>query len=212
MNDSRRYCNPWRPLYETYGVALWTGTAIVAWLSAPWWELYTPAFLWFSAGAAGMAASWVPGWIRGIDRRDWLKGRPVAFIDPADVVERLQADPTQLWVGWGFEWLPKHAQEAMDLLRAGPERYAPRDPARIGATWLHGMGGRDREAQIPLEHTEGHMLVVGTTGAGKTRLFDLLVTQAVLRGESVIIIDPKGDRGLRASAERACALAGRPER
>ena len=50
--------------------------------------------------------------------------------------------------------------------------------------------------------------LVGTTGAGKTRLFDLLVTQAVLRGEAVVIIDPKGDQDLRHAAERACRSAG----
>ena len=37
-------------------------------------------------------------------------------------------------------------------------------------------------------------LIVGTTGAGKTWAFDLLVTQAVWRGEAVTIIDPKGDK------------------
>ena len=65
---------------------------------------------------------------------------------------------------------------------------------------------------VPLEHIEGHLLIVGTTGAGKTRAFDLLVTQAALRGEAVIVIDPKGDQDLRRTAERACALAGTPER
>jgi len=65
---------------------------------------------------------------------------------------------------------------------------------------------------VPLSTLEGHMLVVGTTGAGKTRLFDLLISQAVLRGEAVLIIDPKGDRELRDNARRACALAGRPDK
>jgi len=47
---------------------------------------------------------------------------------------------------------------------------------RMGATWLHGLGGRDGDLRIPLSHTDGHMLIVGVTGAGKTRTFDLLVT------------------------------------
>ncbi len=82
----------------------------------------------------------------------------------------------------------------------------------MGATWIHGLGGRDQDLRVPLEHIEGHLLIVGTTGAGKTRAFDLLVTQAVLRDEAVVIIDPKGDQDLRRTAERACALAGRPQR
>jgi conjugal transfer pilus assembly protein TraD len=43
-------------------------------------------------------------------------------------------------------------------------------------------------------------------------MFDLLVTQAVLRGEPVVIIDPKGDKDLRNTAKRACELAGEPDR
>ena len=41
---------------------------------------------------------------------------------------------------------------------------------------------------------------------------DLLITQAALRGETVIIIDPKGDRDMRSLALRACRASGRPER
>jgi len=55
-------------------------------------------------------------------------------------------------------------------------------------------------------------LIVGTTGACKTRASDLLVTQAELPGEAVIIIDPKGDMDLMASAKRACQSAQRPDR
>lgn len=44
-----------------------------------------------------------------------------------------------------------------------------------------------------------------------TRCFDLLISQAIIRGESVIIIDPKGDNDLRQKAERACRELGRPE-
>jgi hypothetical protein len=80
------------------------------------------------------------------------------------------------------------------------------------ADWIHGLGTREREVRLALAHTEGHLLVVGTTGAGKTRLFDLLVTQAALRGEAVVVIDPKGDQDLRNAAERACVLAGDPGR
>lgn len=60
----------------------------------------------------------------------------------------------------------------------------------------------------PLKHTEGHSLIVGTTGSGKTRMFDILISQAILRGEAVIIIDPKGDKEMRDNARRACEAMG----
>ena len=44
-----------------------------------------------------------------------------------------------------------------------------RTPARLGADWIHGLGERERAVRLPLVHTEGHLLVVGTTGAGKAQ-------------------------------------------
>jgi len=43
---------------------------------------------------------------------------------------------------------------------------------------------------------EGQTLVLGTTGAGKTRLAEILVSQSIWRGETVIFIDPKFDKDL----------------
>jgi len=206
------YENPWRPLYEVYAVALWLGVGVFAWATAPWWGLYTHAFHWLAIAAVVMAGTWMPRLVRGLNQREWLRGRAVEFIAPEEFARRAGGWTGQLWAGWGFDWDARHAQAALDLLRADPERYAPRDIARMGATWIHGLGCGDHDMLVPLEHTEGHLLIVGTTGCGKTRLFDLLVTQAVLRGEAVVIIDPKGDQGLRQSAERACALCGQPER
>ena len=59
--------------------------------------------------------------------------------------------------------------------------------------------GGARHAVFGAAGAVAHLLVVGTTGSGKSRLFDLLVTQAVLRGEAVVIIDPKGDQDLNPS-------------
>ena len=63
-----------------------------------------------------------------------------------------------------------------------------------------------------LSHLVGHTLIVGTTRVGKTRLFDLLIAQAIFRGETVIIIDPKGDHGLAQNARAACEASGAGDR
>ena len=78
-----------------------------------------------------------------------------------------------------------------------------------GAEWIHALGDEEQDIFQPIEHAEGHTLIVGTTGAGKTRCFDLLISQAILRGESVIIIDPKGDADLKNKAKRACEALNR---
>ncbi|WP_295590479.1 conjugative transfer system coupling protein TraD [uncultured Lamprocystis sp.] len=209
---SETYANPWRPNYEARVCLLWLGVAAFAWGTVDLWRLHAGAFHWLAILALVMALIWLPSALSLASRHGWLRGHPLGFIAPADFTARMPGWVGDLWLGWGFDWLPAHTQLALDLMRAGPERFARRQPKSMGATWLHGLGGRDRDVRVPLEHIEGHLLVVGTTGAGKTRLFDLLVTQAVLRGEAVVIIDPKGDQDLRHTAQRACALAGIPGR
>jgi len=204
--------DPWRPNYERRALLLWVVVAVVAAVTAGLWGLPTGAFHWLAWLALAMALTWVRAAVRIASQHEWLRGHPLGCIAPEDFAARLPSWSGDLWLGWGFDWLPVHTQLALDLMRAGPEQFAPRDPQRMGATWLHGLGGRDGDLRIPLSHTDGHMLIVGVTGAGKTRTFDLLVTQAVLRGEAVLIIDPKGDRDLRDTAQRACVLAGTPAR
>ena len=48
-----------------------------------------------------------------------------------------------------------------------------------------------------------HLLILGTTGTGKTRLLELLILQAIRRGEPVVVVDPKGDERLLKVVRRA---------
>lgn len=80
-----------------------------------------------------------------------------------------------------------------------------------GAYWLHGLA-KEEDAYADLSNLVGHTLIVGTTRVGKTRLFDLLIAQAICRGEPVIIIDPKGDHGLAHNARKVCEALGQSDR
>ena len=111
-----------------------------------------------------------------------------------------------------FDWVQKHAQLAYEILKRDVSTLIPTNHQRMGSAWIHGLEVSEHLVRQPLTHTAGHTLIVGTTGAGKTRAFDVRVNQAVLRGEAVIIIDPKGDKDLMVSAKRACQLAQRPDR
>ena len=204
------YGNPWRPNFEARAVASWTAIAAASAASAGFWDLHQATFEYLSLAAAAMALTWAPRALRHRRRLRRLRGKPVAFLTPEALERRVRAAPDRIWLGWGFEWTATHAQLAHDLLRIGPEQVVKSLEGRMGAQWIHGLGARERPIRLPISHSEGHLLVVGTTGAGKTRLFDLLVAQAVRRGEPVVIIDPKGDHDLRQSAQRACA--DHPER
>lgn len=75
---------------------------------------------------------------------------------------------------------------------------------RMGQCWIHGLCDDEETISIPVEYFKGHALILGTTGSGKTRLAELLNAQAIMRGECLIIIDPKGDKELKDNAKRAC--------
>lgn len=49
---------------------------------------------------------------------------------------------------------------------------------------------------VPDDVRNSHTWIFGTTRVGKTRLLENLVEQCVRKGESVVIIDPKGDHDL----------------
>jgi conjugal transfer pilus assembly protein TraD len=103
-----------------------------------------------------------------------------------------------LLAGLGAEWTPAAAEA---LLERGHVPW----PAE--AEWVLTDAQLDR-----------HVLILGTTGAGKSRLLELLALQAVRRGDAVVVIDPKGDARLldrvrRAAGERFRLLSlPHPER
>ena len=83
-----------------------------------------------------------------------------------------------------------------------------------GMNWLGGKKSADKSAMylgvvrdwrlnpskritqkyyMPIEERSRHMLVIGTTGSGKSRLIEKLVCDDIKRNYSVVVLDPKGD-------------------
>ncbi len=107
---------------------------------------------------------------------------------------RVSAD--RLYLGEGFLWEKEQAGALYRLLEKDPGicRFS-RNPDFKGSTFIQALGPV-QPVYLPLSFFDGHTLIAGTTGAGKTRLYDLLCAQAIYRGEGLIVIDPKGDRDL----------------
>jgi type IV secretory pathway TraG/TraD family ATPase VirD4 len=76
------------------------------------------------------------------------------------------------------------------------------------------MIGRDetsRTLSIPFDGRSGgsHTLVVGATGSGKTTTQAWIAARAIEHGMGAIVVDPKGDRGMRDEVCGAAGAAGR---
>ena len=158
--------------------------------------------------------------------------------DPGTLFHVPAEAPVQsVWFGLGFRWTPVEAQRFYELTRIDwksmllPERWRhwftqhPGLPdASPGIPVLHGVGpspvcppwqcGRKEEEPgiiRPLSSLGGGTLLVGTTQTGKGVVLTNLVSQAILRGDAVIVIDPKSSKRLRSAVIGACRAAGRPE-
>lgn len=115
----------------------------------------------------------------------------------------------------------ERAAEHIALLRpiaALTRQDSPWNPVRPrppigGDPAVHGVGVED-EAPVWQDIGErvGHTLVLGTTRVGKTRLAEMLLAQDIRRGETVIVLDPKGDVDLLRRTHAECARAGRLDR
>lgn len=81
-----------------------------------------------------------------------------------------------------------------------------------GTPILHGVGSLE-EGPVALRQSarSGHLLVMGTTRVGKTRLLELLATQDIHAGKVVIVIDPKGDADLMLRMFAEARRAGRQD-
>lgn len=79
-----------------------------------------------------------------------------------------------------------------------------------GDSRMHGVGlEEETDCLLPSSARAGHTLVLGTTGVGKTRLAELLVTQDIRRGDVVLMFDPKGDADMLLRMYIECLRSGR---
>ena len=120
--------------------------------------------------------------------------------------------------GADLEEIAHRRQAPVDLLRSLARQTASRRrSAREGAGRLKAgelILGRDeagRATSIPFGGPGGgtHTLVVGATGSGKTVTQSWLAVRAIEAGMAAIVLDPKGDRGMRAEIRRAALMDGR---
>lgn len=123
--------------------------------------------------------------------------------------EQLPIVQNQLFLGQGFLWEPIHTQRLRDLDLAYNREYIHTNSEESGYAHLHGVSLKEKDVFIDLRDRGHHLLVLGTTGVGKTRFAEILIGQDIRRGDVVIVLDPKGDFDLLRSIVNAAKMVGR---
>jgi hypothetical protein len=132
---------------------------------------------------------------------------------------------------WGRRWHEHDVVVGADLARIAAGRRSPIDLLRSCAAaaslqrrrrrgadaWFRGekliLGCDDRNRLVSVRCGAGgdgaHTLVVGSTGSGKTVTQTWMAMRAIESGMGAIVLDPKGDRGMRDALARAAGTARR---
>jgi conjugal transfer pilus assembly protein TraD len=151
-----------------------------------------------------------------------LAGKEFQFLQSDLLRQNKNKIGNNLWLGWGFRWQPRHTQRAQEVMRHDiDDLHAPNwflrlrgvqfDPRKSrGLPWIHGLEEKETDVTVPWDALEGHTGIVATTGSIKTTLFGLVIYQMALRGDTVIVIDPKGDKDLEQICQRTATLLGDP--
>lgn len=99
---------------------------------------------------------------------------------------------------WAREFERNHPDSPLTAFLRKDSFFNPVPPLPPvgGDPAIHGIEPKERPIWMDLLERVGHMVVLGTTRVGKTRLAELIITQDIRRGDVVIVFDPKGDVAL----------------
>ncbi len=155
----------------------------------------------------------LPEALRLTHSRNMLAGQPLQFCDLDEAEAIVRKHPDMIWLGRGFDWGQEQAQLCYEVIRRDPSKMpnSAVNQSTTGQRWIHGLCANEIDLLVPSAQFSRGVLIVGTTGSGKTRLYDHLIAQAILRGEVVIVFDPKGDKDLRRGIQETCKRVGRPD-
>ena len=210
--------SPWRPNFEATMSASWAGAALFTLIAARYMPVPLPVQ--FSAIAmtvcTGMALyRGIGAWRRYVNLTR-LDNYGKEFISIPELINKTEVatKKSSVWLGKGFDWAGVESQKMHALIGQGVSQTIGKitnERHLDGAYWIHGLD-KETDRFMDSANLVGHTLLVGTTRVGKTRMMELLIGQAIIRNETVIIIDPKGDHALAENAKRICAAMGQPER
>jgi conjugal transfer pilus assembly protein TraD len=172
--------DPFRPAYESYAAGAWGAAAIAMGLCEVLSPLPSGIFAGIAVLSVGMFIRRTLQAARIEKRQQHMDGVPLTFMPRKALANIIDRHPDKIFLGYGFPWSREEAQVVHTLKRHDPERLYPRDTDIKGQRWIHGLGvDREREVLLPFDHAGGMTFILGTTGSGKTRMLDTVITQMI---------------------------------
>lgn len=145
-------------------------------------------------------------------KRDAIQPEARKYVKPSAIEQALRLYGERAIQKTSGSSKPTPVVSAIAALAGVDSRFNPFHPYPDlgGSPLIHGVGSMD-EVPVTLRQSarNGHLLVMGTTRVGKTRLLEMLATQDIHSGAVVIVIDPKGDAELMLRMYAESARAGR---
>lgn len=230
MRDQLGFENLYRPPTEQWAALCWlvgaSFFAIGSIVGAFAWGFVWPLFTCCVAMTAyRIRAAWQL-W----SRRYLLSARYFDTVSLSQLQEWVSRNPQHVYLGRGFNWEPTHTHRLKQVLSLDREALAvpaawrallrqtatPTNPGQIadpdpkGSTAIHGVRDEERVVSLSLAAQSAQNVVLGTTGAGKTVFLNLVASQAVFRGDTVVVLDPKKSKAIPQTLRAAAARVGRP--
>ena len=87
-----------------------------------------------------------------------------------------------VFLGWGNEWSHTQAQLIYDITKRDISSIIGKQRVTKGKGYIHGVLDKEVNICYDLSWADGHTLIAGATGSGKTRFFDLVLKQLILKG------------------------------
>lgn len=214
MMSEWKYNLRWRPNYEGFEILGWAAgiTATIGvntFLDMP----SMPCYLSVAVQSAYAIRSFPAAWDIYTHKRR-LKRKPKPLLISMDsFIKTMIRDPDSYLIGKGFEWGQNEGQLASELIKRDIKKFIAKTPKNfMGLGWIHALGSKNEWVGISEELLTLHTLVTGTTGSGKTTYFKLLILQAALKKQPLILIDPKNDEELAEWMQFCLALVDRSEK
>lgn len=213
----RPYEMPWRRATEAYAAAAWAFAAVYFLVVGLVALFPLVVALPLATACLAMGCKRTEQARRILALRASLAGHAIQVMGTR-AFARWCRDPGEVFLGFGFEWQPVHSQRLYELAKVDYREFAvspiiqrllgqqasTQPDAEIGLPYIHGVEPLEVPLRRPLQNFEGGTLLVGTTQSGKGVALATLVTQAVRRGDVVIVIDPKNSNRLKRIVQRAC--------